>query len=334
MNNPLFLLGAGFNLDANEEAGYHNGYNKEDFLSCELFGDVGYPLANNLKKICFPAENNSSISIEELFYKAINSNYLEPIIKLCKKIIFADGIIVPKLLPESKHPNCYLDFFNRFKTSSFLTFNYDSLPEIFLYKLNHWNPHDGYGCSVESNFYGTSEEKTKLLQNASKSLVVHLHGSLYVLTSNFDLIEEKESYNLVKPKKPTFTFDPQTPLFHPNYDSVPPQIVNESLENRIIAPIPDKTKGLKKDFIDKMYSKAKDFINNTNQIVVIGYNFSEHDKSSYHNLIQDFKNEILIISPNAEELKDRLKNEYTEIQWYAESSSFKVWVDNIFRGLN
>jgi hypothetical protein len=334
MSNPLFLLGAGFNLDANEEAGYHNGYNKEDFLSCKLFGNVGYPLANDLKKICFPTDKNLFISIEELFYNAINDNNLEPILKLCKKITVADGIIIPKLLPEHEQPNCYLEFFNRFKTSSFLTFNYDSLPEIFLYKLNHWNPHDGYGCPVESNFYGTLEEKNNLLKNISKSLVIHLHGSLYVLTSNFDLIEEKENYNLVKPKRPTFTFDPQTPLFHPNYDSVPPQIVNESLENRIIAPIPDKTKGLKKDFIDKMYSKAKDLINNTKQIVVIGYNFSEHDKSSYHNLVKDYKNEILIISPNAEKLKDRLKNEYTEIQWYAKSSSFKVWVDSGFRGLN
>jgi hypothetical protein len=227
-----------------------------------------------------------------------------------------------------------MDFFTRLKNSSFLTFNYDALVEIFLYRLNHWNPHDGFGCQVESNYYGTQEEKTNILYNSSKSFVIHLHGSLNILTSKLDIIEERTNYTLVKPKEASFIFDPQTPLFHPKYDSVSPKIAFENIENRIIVPIPDKTEGLKKDFISKMYSKALELMNNTNQIIVIGYNFSEHDKSSYDSLLNKYKYKILIISPNAEEIKRRLNNEYNKIQWNCENTTFKNWVSNGFAGLN
>lgn len=331
MNTPLFLLGAGFNLDANKEAGYHDGYNKNDILSPQVFGHVGYPLTNNLKRFCFPSKNNTVTSIEELFNNAIKNNNYDPIRKLCNKINCADAIIIPKLLPKSQDPNCYLDFFTRFKSSSFLTFNYDALVEIFLYRLNHWSPHDGFGCQMESNYYGTKEEKNNIL---NKILVIHLHGSLNILTSKFDIVEERTNYTLVKPKEASFIFDPQTPLFHPKYDSVSPKVTFENIENRIIAPVPDKTEGLKKDFINKMYSKAIELIINTDQIIVIGYNFSEHDKSSYDSLLKEYNRKILIISPNADEIKNRLKDGYRKIQWNTENISFKNWVNSGFKGLN
>ena len=63
MRYPLFLLGAGFNKDAKNEAGKIEGIN------CD------YPLVDELYKTCFPsADMNSSVSIEELISDDINSN--------------------------------------------------------------------------------------------------------------------------------------------------------------------------------------------------------------------------------------------------------------------
>ena len=116
MDNPLFLLGAGFNKDAKKEANIRDN-------------NIGYPLATGLEKICFPAENNSSDSVEIMFQNSINKNDYEPIKKLCDSIMELDNNIISKLLPNQNNLNCYLNFINKFKESSFLTFNYDSLVE-------------------------------------------------------------------------------------------------------------------------------------------------------------------------------------------------------------
>lgn len=79
-----------------------------------------------------------------------------------------------------------------------------------------------------------------------------------------------------------------------------------------------------------MYSQARDLLNNTKLLVIIGYNFSVHDKSSYHNLLNNWEGEILIISPNANELENRLTKEYPKIKWRSLSTSFKNWVNNKF----
>ncbi len=329
MSIPLFLLGAGFNKDAKKEAGEIEGV------------DCGYPLVQELYNTCFPDnEINSSISIEELFANEIKRRNYKPLKILYDTIMKADYYIANKLLLDKQcSKNCYSSFFKDFQQSSFLTFNYDSLPETFLLRLGSWFPHDGYGVPVEIGFnwsIGIDENKIKeYLAKNSLNFVLHLHGSLCVYIKDFEI-----ENNLIKIKdNPVFKFDPNSigNNFHPYERAQLDSSYSPNIEERVIAPIPDKSSDLKNDFIKQMYSKAIALLNNTNKIVVIGYNFSTHDKKSYHPLLEhiskDWSGKILIVSPSAKEIEDRLKRDYSLIQFYSLDATFKEWVDSKYEGL-
>lgn len=331
MSNPLFLLGAGFNYDAKKVAGTIVG---ESIYNGEYEIDCGYPLLNDLYKTCFPNKNiDLSSSIEELFNDQIKKHNFEPIRLLYEKIMKADNYLIPKL--NQNHSNCYTDFFNQFQDSSFLTFNYDSLVELFLLKLKRWYPHNGYGIPVEIDFnwhIGIDENKKReYLNKISKSLVLHLHGSLCIRTKDFDI----QNNNIIIKDNPIFKFDPNSiaNLFFPYRGAALDPSYSPNIKDRVIAPVPDKTEGLKNSFIKQIYTKAEELLNASNVLVVIGYNFSTYDKSSYHCLLNRWKGEILLISPNANELKTRLQKEYPNIKWRAEETLFKNWVKTEFEGL-
>lgn len=338
MAHPLFLLGAGFNKDAKEEAGKiigHSIYNDNYEIECE------YPLVEELYKICFPNEGvNSSVSIEDLFDDAIKRRDFKPLCHLYDMIMKADYYLIPKLCSDQPDTNCYSKFFKNFQDASFLTFNYDSLPEIFLFKLNRWSPHDGYGVPVETEFAWSAFNKyTK--QN-SKSFILHLHGSLCIYTHDVEFSSSSNSnIAMIKLKeKPEFIFDPDsiTGLFHP-YSRVFPKIGSyEPIEMRVIAPVPNKTEGLKNTFIEQIYSRAKELLNASEVLVVIGYNFSTNDKSSYHSLLDHVSNnwsgKIVIVSPNAKDIEKLLRREYSSINWHSVNATFKEWVDAGYIGMN
>ena len=333
MCEPLFLLGAGFNYDAKIEAA-DKTIQKSTYVD-KYENNSEYPLLADLFEICFPnVKNDTFTSIEELLNTSIENNNFEPIQRLYNKIMDADCKLVPKLIENQS--SCFYKFFNKFQKSSFLTYNYDSLLELFLLKLNRWYPHDGYGVPVEIGFnwsIGVDENKeNEYLGKCSSSFVFHLHGSLYIYSKNFEI-----KNNLIELKEdPIFKFDPYSiaTLFFPYEQAQLDLSYSPNIRERIIAPIPDKSEGLKSEFIKKIYSKARNYIKNTNQIIAIGYKFSEHDKSSYDSLIRDYKKEILVISPDAEKIKNRLKSEYTKIQWSAETTTLKSWVTDDFIGLN
>lgn len=329
MSIPLFLLGAGFNKDAKKEAGEIEGV------------DCGYPLLQELYKTCFPDnEIKSSISIEELFANEIKRRNYKPLKILYDTIMKADYYIANKLLLDKQcSKNCYSKFFNDFQQSSFLTFNYDSLPETFLLRLGSWFPHDGYGVPVEIGFnwsIGIDENKIKEhLAKNSKSFVLHLHGSLCIYIKDFEI-----ENNLIKIKdNPIFKFNPNSigNNYHPYEGAQLDPSYSPNIEERVIAPIPDKSNDLKNDFIKQMYAKARELLTNTNKIVVIGYNFSINDKSSYYPLLEHVSKKrngkILIVSPSASEIKNRLKNEYLSIEWLSVDATFKEWVDSDYDGI-
>lgn len=338
MAHPLFLLGAGFNKDAKNEAGEiieHSIYKGDYEIEC------GYPLRDELYRICFhDKEINASISIENLFADAIKKRELEPLQHLYDTIMKADYFIINKLLSEKPDTSCYSKFFKNFLEASFLTFNYDSLPEVFLFNLKRWSPHDGYGVPVETEFAWSAFNKyTK--QN-SKSFILHLHGSLCIYTHDVEFSSSSISnVAMIKLKEqPEFIFDPDsiTDLFHP-YSRVLPKIGSyEPIEMRVIAPVPDKTEGLKNAFIEQIYSKAKELLNASEVLVVIGYNFSANDKSSYHPLLDHVSNnwngKIVIVSPNAKDIEKRLRSEYSSIKWLSVNATFKEWVDAGYIGMN
>ena len=117
-------------------------------------------------------------SIEDLFNDAQKSDDREPIRRLADCLMTADYHLLERLLAGA---NCYSIFFERFAGSHYLTFNYDLLPELFLFHQNQWYPHDGYGVPVDCEVYPTDDRMKDL---CSTSLVLHLHGSLCLYAEN------------------------------------------------------------------------------------------------------------------------------------------------------
>jgi hypothetical protein len=128
---PVFLLGAGFNLDANDERGTIS----VDSLYGPRQIDAGYPLVCDTASLCFDLTTvPPGKSIEDLFLDAAERNDYNPLSKLAYCLRQADYHIAFALASREKS-NCYSEFFHAFTGSSFLTFNYDSLPETFLFRL-------------------------------------------------------------------------------------------------------------------------------------------------------------------------------------------------------
>lgn len=125
------LLGAGFNADAKAQAGPIDGYsiyNGRHEIQC------GYPLASDLAELCFGIDRPpAGRSIEDLFQEAQEAQNAEPMRHLAEVLMKADYYLPAKLIPAfGARSNPYASFFDRFADCHFITFNYDSLPELFL----------------------------------------------------------------------------------------------------------------------------------------------------------------------------------------------------------
>ena len=322
----LFLLGAGFNVDAASEA--------RNPRALSSGRPAKYPLVNELIKSCFGMDTvPPDKSIEDLFQDSIDKDKRGSLKTLYDMLMEADYYISPYLKKGgSQQDNVYTKFLRDFPKAPLLTFNYDSLPEILLLAEGTWNPEDGYGVPVQVSY-----PSAKII-NKYKSLrpVIHLHGSLCVYSVAFDLKRQDESgIDMLKYKKePDFIFDPDRlgncfvpfkPALHFGYKNV---------LGRVIAPIPNKAKGLKKDFIKSIYRKAAEFLHSVVQIIVIGYSFNKYDHVSYAPLLAEAAcRKILVVAPNADNMVKRLSKEHPCIQWKASSWSFRDWVINDYPGI-
>ena len=339
MNHPIFILGAGFNKDARNEVGVIKG---RSIYGGEYEIQVDYPLADELLEICFSnVDIREQVSIENLFESAIAKNDYEPLKKFYYTIWKADNYLVPRLLPDvGRSLNSYTKFFEKFKNSSFLSFNYDSLVEVFLFRLGTWQPFDGFGVLVETDIDINSEEVDE--EKSSTSFVLHLHGSPCIYSVDFELTtQEGDFINWIKLKEsPDFIFDPDaiTSLFYP-YSRIPPRIGGYiPIEKRVIAPVPNKAKGLNEEFIKRVHTKAKSMLQNAEILISIGYSYNPLDKSSYEGLINQFASQedrkIILIGPDADDLSRRLKETYSDLNWIPMELTFKQWVESGFAGLD
>jgi hypothetical protein len=336
MNDPLFLLGAGFNADAKSEVGPVYGdsiYIGHHEIKC------GYPLVKDLWPLfglsSAPVEN---VSIEELFNIEIERGLYKPMAELAYKIMEADYYLVsPLLLKENRPGNIYSDFFDRFNTSSFLTFNYDSLVELFLDHYKRWYPYDGYGVPVLAVFNPHLINPPEI--KPSTSFVLHLHGSFCVYTSTTELQVRDRVYQEVKLREsPVYFFDPDSiGKRFPQYKSPYPLPDFKMPQYRVIAPVPNKATGLKQHFIKNVYKKSEELLKHSTGLVAIGYSFNSNDRSSYDPILSYFyKNDsprLLVVTPDAMEICNRLKSEYPKIQWDSAPFTFKDWVKRGFPGI-
>jgi len=288
----VFILGAGFSVDAASEAYYP----KE---TLPIFGwPARYPLVSDLLKICFNIDIlPPGKSIESLFQEYIDKDDILPLKTLYKYIMALDYFIACDHLRYNDN-NVYTRFLRYFSDAPLITFNYDSLPEILLLKDGSWSPIDGYGVPVQV------EQRTIESSSFEKSCrpILHLHGSVCV---NYPA--DRDSFG----REPEFFFDPDnlgncfSPFgraFKSPYIYVP---------DRVIAPIPDKTEGLISAFIRAVYRKALELLQIASQIIAIGYSFNPYDHTSYAKLLNAIPGKpVLLVAPCAGALVDRLVIDY------------------------
>lgn len=330
---PTFLLGAGFNADATAEAGAIFGesvYGERYQIHC------GYPLVGETLHLCFNLDTlPDGQSIEDLFADALARNDYDPLEKLADRLRAADYYIANRIASDEK-PNCYRRFFNTFANSNFLTFNYDSLPEACLYRLGRWYPHDGYGVSVAVVLPPGKEE---LADKKSSVLVLHLHGSLCVSTSETAVRRKPgQSMAVVTPRdRPLFAFDASC-IGAANFSPYQREPGSDDARDRVIAPVPDKSEGLSESFIRATYRRAEALLRECEIAVAIGYSFNQHDLASYQPLLCALRRSpgrrLLVIAPDADAITTGLRSSSPGLNIEPVSATFKQWVDRSFPGVD
>jgi hypothetical protein len=329
---PSFLIGAGFNADAAKEAGpvHGNSIDAGHYLI-----DCGYPLVADTAHLCFgSSQAPTDKSIEELFAETIKRNDYEPLKKLADRLMEADYRIAYRLA-TSETANCYREFFRTFDGADFLTFNYDSLPEIILHHSGRWFPHDGYGVPVEVE---TDRLAPATMEPApqSTSLILHLHGSCCLYTTEFE-IQRKPSEALawLTPlARPRYCFDPDSVSgCFSSYRRMMSNTGYVAIEERVIAPVPDKAESLKATFVREMYRKAIPLVRECESLVAVGYSFNPYDRISYSPVLDAVlaaKKWLIVVAPDASNVIKRVAADYPCLRIKAIDKTFKEWAQESF----
>jgi len=327
----LFLLGAGFDIDATREA--------HPILGNSMYGqyeiDCGYPLIADVLKLCFGLDTlPAGKSVEDLFLEAEEAGNYNPMEVLVDRLMEADYRIAQKLA-TSTPSNSYREFFKTFSDAQILTFNYDSLSEIFLSQEGRWRPEDGYGVPVRTELtFGMAPAPDA----RSSSFVFHLHGSACVFTIESEILSDPAAgvAELVRREEPMYAFDPYS-ISHcfPRYRRMMSRTGYVSVRERVIAPVPDKSEGLKEAFIRQSYANAVRLIEQVGSVIVIGYSFNPYDRTSYAPLVDALKQttdrKLVIVSPQAREVAKRLSAEYPELRVHPVEKTFGQWAAESFR---
>lgn len=321
MEQPVFIIGAGFNADAAAEAGIN---------------DVAYPLTPDLARACFPGNDDARDHIEDLFQQAIDTRNRAPLRSLADLIFKADYYIGGRLAgAENGGDNAYLGFLGDFARSALITFNYDSLLELLLFKLGRWRPDDGYGVPV------LAEPRVLVnplpLPERSVDLVLHLHGTLCVYPVEFYIDHQPgRRMNLIKLKQDhDFIFDPYSLglLFFP-FEHLMPPAGYQYPEERIIAPVPHKVEGLRGQFVTGSRERAVRCLAAAGTVVSIGYRYNPSDRETYDPLLRDLRGgRVVLVSPDAAEISDRLGSCYPDVNFTPRAMTFAKWVRSGYPGV-
>lgn len=327
---PTFVLGAGFNVDATAEAGPIFG---NSLYAGHYQIDCGYPMVVETLRLCFDLDAISAgKSIEDLFADAMARRNYDPLRKLADRLTQADYYIANRLASDER--NCYRRFFDAFTGSHFSTFNYDSLPETFLFRLGRWYPHDGYGVRVAARLPPGAE---RYADERSSTLVLHLHGSLCIRTSEYGVTRKpgQPMAMLTKRDEPLYAFDPSS--ISANFAPFQRAVGADDIEDRIIAPVPDKSQGLRESFISDTYVKAEALARDSDIMVAIGYSFNPHDRASYqcllHALSASTSRKLLVVSPDAGVIVKAIRPGFPNLSIEPLEATFKQWVAASFPGV-
>ena len=333
---PLFLVGAGFGADARALASSIRG--KSIYIG-EYEIDCGYPMLDDLPRICFP-DSSPAVSpdqVENRLADALGSGDSAPIKRLYESLMEADYYLATRLLCPN-HVNPYRRMIDYFPESSYLSFNYDSFLEYGLFRAGRWSPHDGYGVPVDMSLGFTVEPHDP---RDSRNLVLHLHGSLLVYTEchTFGPPGEDGLQWMKQHDPPKFMFDPHRlgTLFYPCTRVERRWGYDPDVTKRAIAPVPEKADGLRREFLTGVRSKALKLLRSHPIVVSIGYSFSPTDGGSYGELLAKLSlhesPRVVLVVPEAVELARRLAEEFPGIVWDPQGMTFAKWVERGYPGV-
>ena len=319
----LFLIGAGFNIDA----GSHRTSRGHE---------IRYPLINDVARLCFDLEPSNipqGKSIEDLFADAQDRSSSEPMKRLTDILMDADHFIAGSLA-QSGAPTCYSRLFDRFVGSHYLTFNYDSLLEILLLQRKQWFPDDGFGVPVQTELTADSIQPP---DRHSTSKVLHLHGSLCLNFTEFDIQgNPAEDLAWLDPLAPTqFMFDPGclTSDFSP-YARFRVGLQYITADNRVIAPVPNKGPLLVQGFTRAMYESARRLIMQSETLISVGYSFNHHDRDSFDPILRVLDESqdrmLILVSPDAKESAERIVRRLPRLHVKAIAKTLKEWATTGF----
>ena len=101
---------------------------------------------------------------------------------MTNSIMKADYYLLgPDNTTESLVP--YYQLLQKFPHSPILTFNYDGMVELLFHKERKWNLTDGFGVKVDYE-QARRSDRTKTNKKSERK-ILHLHGSLYVYSVEF-----------------------------------------------------------------------------------------------------------------------------------------------------
>lgn len=332
----MFLLGAGFGVDAGPTVG---AIEAESFYVGKYRFQCAYPLVKDLPRICFPDSDPAVTvaNVERRIGEELEAGNYRPIDRMCAELSKADHYLAPPLVGWPANPNAYSKFFAEFPGSSFATYNYDAFVEFALFRAGRWFPHDGYGVKVATELGYTAVPYEK---RASTCLVLHLHGTLMVYSYDhlFGQADGHRVQWLEQLDASRFAFDPYslTSAFYPFERGMAGLSYNPDVKDRIVAPVPDKAKGLKAEFIQSVTRRAEEMVAQTGAIIAIGYAFAESDSASYSGLLDALSttrsSSVLVVTPDATSIVDRLRPQYPKIHWAGEDRGFAAWVNSGYPG--
>jgi len=315
-----FLLGAGFCLAANRE----RSSDTPNYVR-------GYPLAADLRS-CFDSSYRFEAGIEEAFAEAESRRDPKPVGSLTDTLLEADHYFGWAAATNAN--SLYSKLVEAYKTSNFLTFNYDGLLEFSLLRAGLWVPTDGFGIPAEATVPGYYVVRP--VTHSSACRVLHLHGSLYLYARQFDVSAEDKSHMrwITLRETPEFVFDGDQNTHHFSPFEKGHQDERYQLPSRrLIAPVPDKAPAIAQGFVREIYQRAREIASISNCLVSIGYSFSTTDTPSFRPILGGLPRgtPVLIVSGESTEISQRLARDFPALHFEPLAPSFEAWGADGFR---
>ena len=321
MATPIFVVGAGFNIDASR------------YVS-SLREKVSYPTVGDLATACFALANlPDTVSIEQLFQKSIDDRNRVPIERLCELLLKGDYYLSEAFDNPAQDLALYQHLLTAFPDSNFVSFNYDGLLDIMLLHRNEWRPDDGFGVPVGVEHHPNLDAHG--IPRQSHRVVAHLHGSLYVYTQDytFSAPDRGGTRWMERLADPLFLFDPNASghRFSP-FLRAHSSFVYEDVYERIIAPIPDKATALSAQFVQRSFARALQLVDAANSAVAVGYRFAPLDIDSYSPIVNRLVAQdkpLAVVAPDANATVARLTSTFA-IRATPVPCTFAQWATNGF----